>query len=132
MTGIEIIAAERRRQIDVEGFTPEHDDRDVMGQLACAAAAYALPDKTNAKIVKVEKGFWFEAWIARKILFPETWDASWWKPSPNDRIRELAKAGALIAAEIDRLQRCQVAFKHMETDRQVEDEDWHPVDGEIE
>ena len=30
-----------------------------------------------------------------------------WKPTPDDRIRELAKAGALIAAEIDRLQRIQ-------------------------
>lgn len=27
------------------------------------------------------------------------------KPTPDDRIRELAKAGAFIAAEIDRLQR---------------------------
>lgn len=33
------------------------------------------------------------------------WDKSWWKPTPDDRIRELIKAGALIAAEIDRLQR---------------------------
>jgi hypothetical protein len=27
MTGIERIAAERKRQIDKEGFTAEHDDR---------------------------------------------------------------------------------------------------------
>ena len=32
------------------------------------------------------------------------WNLIWWKPTPNDRIRELVKAGALIAAEIDRLQ----------------------------
>ena len=32
------------------------------------------------------------------------WDLEWFKPSPYDRIRELVKAGALIAAEIDRLQ----------------------------
>ena len=31
------------------------------------------------------------------------WNVVWWKPTPDDRIRELAKAGALIAAEIDRL-----------------------------
>ena len=36
-------------------------------------------------------------------LFPKSWDWTWWKPSPNDRIRELSKAGALIAAEIDRI-----------------------------
>jgi hypothetical protein len=35
------------------------------------------------------------------------WDREWWKPTPNNRIRELAKAGALIAAEIDRLQRLE-------------------------
>lgn len=31
------------------------------------------------------------------------WDNEWWKPSPDDRKRELVKAGALIAAAIDRL-----------------------------
>lgn len=31
------------------------------------------------------------------------WDEMLWKPTPDDRIRELAKAGALIATEIDRL-----------------------------
>jgi hypothetical protein len=30
-----------------------------------------------------------------------------WKPSPDDRFRELVKAGALIAAEIDRLLRAK-------------------------
>jgi hypothetical protein len=30
-----------------------------------------------------------------------------WKPTPDNRIRELEKAGALIAAEIDRLQRME-------------------------
>lgn len=35
------------------------------------------------------------------------WHPKWWKPTPDDRIRELAKAGALIAAEIDRLQRME-------------------------
>jgi hypothetical protein len=34
---------------------------------------------------------------------------AWWKPTPSDRIRELTKAGALIAAEIDRLKRAEQA-----------------------
>ena len=33
------------------------------------------------------------------------WRPSWWKPTPDDRVRELVKTGALIAAEIDRLRR---------------------------
>ena len=39
-------------------------------------------------------------WIRRR-LWP--WNESWWKPTPDNRIRDLEKAGALIAAEIDRL-----------------------------
>ena len=31
------------------------------------------------------------------------WSDKWWKP--KDKIRDLVRAGALIAAEIDRLQR---------------------------
>lgn len=31
------------------------------------------------------------------------WSDEKWNPEPDNRIRELAKAGALIAAEIDRL-----------------------------
>lgn len=39
------------------------------------------------------------------ILRAWPWEARFWKPCPDDRARELVKAGALIAAEIDRLQR---------------------------
>jgi len=53
-------------------------------RVAIAAAAYASPRKT------------------RKYR-TSPWNVVWWKPTPDDRIRELAKAGALIAAEIDRL-----------------------------
>ena len=43
-TGIEIIAAERQRQIEQEGWTPEHDAEHVNDEMALAASAYALPD----------------------------------------------------------------------------------------
>lgn len=87
-TGVEIIAEERKRQIEVEKWKPHHDDvTNAHGELANAAAAYALhPLYSNRS----------EYWPFHE---------SWWKPSPDNRIRELAKAGALIAAEIDRLQR---------------------------
>jgi hypothetical protein len=45
----------------------------------------------------------FSDW--RIVAWP--WDKGWWKPTPDNRIRELEKAGALIAAEIDRLQRME-------------------------
>lgn len=90
-TGIELIAEERKRQVEIEGYTADHDkEENDIGQLAFAAAAYACPPAAD----KV-KGF------KRTHLFP--WDSRVWKPS-DDRVRELVKAGALIAAEIDRLQ----------------------------
>ena len=42
-TGIEIIAEERKRQIEVEEWTPEEDDLYTAGQLALAGATYAIP-----------------------------------------------------------------------------------------
>ena len=92
-TGIELIAEERERQIKEEGWTPEHDDFHKNEELANAAVAYAIPD--NRQIIKRE-------------IWP--FACGWFKPNtyPRNkagRIRELVKAGALIAAEIDRLSR---------------------------
>lgn len=97
MTGIELIAAERKRQIEQEGWTPEHDDGHFDGELAQAAACYALPKQTRNGYL-LNRMVWEFFW---------PWDSEWWKPATNSRgrIKELTKAGALIAAEIDRLQR---------------------------
>lgn len=93
--GVSLIAAERERQVSVEGWTPEHDDEHSHGELATAAACYAAPLMCDNEI---------ETTMPRKaILAHWPWALTWWKP--GDRIRELVKAGALIAAEIDRLQR---------------------------
>ena len=94
-TGIELIAEERERQVTQEGWTPEHDDQHVHGEMAAAAACYAAETYSpkpalNANPLSGVASHW-------------PWDWSWWKPS--GRIRNLVKAGALIAAEIDRLQR---------------------------
>ena len=42
-TGIELIAEERQRQIDVEGWTKEHDAKHICDELALAAVCYAIP-----------------------------------------------------------------------------------------
>ena len=96
-TGVEIIAEERQRQIEVKGWTSDNDDRYVDEQLAEAAATYALPN----------------LWRNSPDRIPITWPFHnrWWKPTPENRIKELAKAGALIAAEIDRLQRINIELK---------------------
>lgn len=95
--GATLIAAERRRQMEAEGWTPEHDDEHDLCELLAAARAYL-----TAAVWAVLPVPAFDA----KSYPPSTWPwhASWWKPS-EDPIRNLIKAGALIAAEIDRLQR---------------------------
>ena len=90
-TGIELIAEERQRQIEVEGFTQEHDSKYKCGQLSDAAICYAM------------RGYWktrLKTWFA--VIWP--FDIMWYKSTANSRVRDLVKAGALIAAEIDRLQ----------------------------
>ena len=100
MIAVEMIAVERLRQIQAEGWTAEHDDAQVQSQIALAAAAYAFAaqfsafgtdDWTDEKWAKACPDFW-------------PWAPEWWKPS-NDPVRNLVRAGALIAAEIDRLTR---------------------------
>lgn len=83
------VQSERRRQINVEGWTPEHDDKHETGALASAAGCYAM--FSLAYPAGDPSHFW-------------PWDKSWWKPSPDGR-RNMVKAGALILAEIERLDR---------------------------
>lgn len=96
-TGFQLNAAirdvlvERQRQISVEGWTPEHDDAHSTGELARAAACYANPDLPY--MLQGTNGL---GW---------PWDESWWKPA--DQRRNLAKAGALIIAELERLYRLE-------------------------
>ncbi|SUC66001.1 hypothetical protein [Pseudomonas aeruginosa] len=87
------VQVERRRQVEAEGWTPEHDDEHSHGQMARAAACYALAgssapnDGTAALLVSL-------AW---------PWDEQWWKPSTARR--DMVKACALGLAEIERLDR---------------------------
>jgi hypothetical protein len=90
VSALEDIAAERLRQIEVEGWTPEHDDDYVDGQMARAAASYAL-------------GSTWAPQMRSATPTPWPWDVCWWKPTTPRR--DLIKAGALIVAEIERLDR---------------------------
>jgi len=93
--GAELIAFERKRQVEAKYWSPDHDDRLKGGELAEAAACYAMPEKVR------NTDIW--DFSVRYRIWP--WDEGYWKPTPEDRVGELVKAGALIAAEIDRLQR---------------------------
>ena len=95
MAGVELIAAERQRQIAVEGWTSEHDDQHDSGELTAAAECYAA--RAADQLSGISK-------FSAEVPMQWPWEKSWWKPS-DDPERNLAKAGALIAAEIDRLNR---------------------------
>lgn len=104
MSGVELIAAERQRQR--ERFTGDHDHNHVNGELVEAALCYGAVACAEARGSCAEE--WpvgmFDGHADSILSWP--WDDDDWKPS-DDPIRNLVKAGALIAAEIDRLKsRC--------------------------
>lgn len=91
-SGVHMIAVERHRQVEVEGYHPGHDAEHEADALALAGACYATPEDLREFVdgdPRREPTLWpFEGG---------------WKPSTHDRARELTKAGALIAAELDRI-----------------------------
>lgn len=86
MNGVERIAAARQKQLEVKGYTLERDRQYTRGELVYAAMAYAGEN------------------IEMDGIFMWPWDPQYWEPAEEDPIRNLERAGALIAAEIDRLQ----------------------------
>ena len=92
------IAIERRRQFEEEGYTARHDDMHEGGQLSLAAAAYAKHSADS-----------FETHVSldhyqHDCMPPTFWLKTWdWKP--KDPRRDLVRAGALIVAEIERIDR---------------------------
>lgn len=88
---VQSVIAERQRHQSAEGWTPEHDDQYSKSQLLWASSCYVL----NA------------IHPFNRIPFGWPWTPEWWKPT-NPR-RDLVKAGALILAEIERIDRQEAA-----------------------
>lgn len=98
MAVIDEIAAERKRQIEVEGYSPEHDDEHTRAELARAAACYALMTSDIGREAIYLHGRW-----------EDVLDLYW--PFERDCMklggprRMLVKAAAMLVAEIERLDR---------------------------
>jgi hypothetical protein len=75
-TGAQLVAGERRRQIDVEEWTEEHDRGHGPERLAAAGYAYMTGHR--------------DRW---------PWDSVHWKP--KNKLRDLIRAGALYQAAVD-------------------------------
>jgi hypothetical protein len=81
------LKAERFRQISIKGWTLEDDDAHAHRQLAQAAACYA----------------------AHETGITVRWPWSWMGFKPKSHRENLVRAGALIIAEIERIDRATVA-----------------------
>lgn len=89
MSAIDDVVAERVRQVLREGWSAEHDDQHATGDMARAAAAYAIHGLEPVGIIE--------------SIWP--WEARWWKP--KDARHNLVRAAALLIAEIERLDRAE-------------------------
>lgn len=109
-TGIELIAEERQRQIN-NGYDAQHDSHHNFDELASAAKTYInaaflttkskeMGNSNQAAISWHKYNEPFE-WKYLKLGWP--WEEESFKPTTS--LEDLIKAGALIAAAIDRLQK---------------------------
>ena len=90
------VIAERRRQVEREGYEPQHDDEHVCGEIAAMAALYAMPEGARE---------WSAVSTGYGATLGDAMCPNHWTPKFGDRRRELVKAGAFILAEIERLDR---------------------------
>lgn len=107
-SGLQLII-EGYRNLIGEEYVEENNSQ---GELAQAASCYAMPQRL--RLLHDEEG------AARRVpeQWPDSWYMSWWKPSPDNRMEELIKAGTLIAMELDRLLNTQENKKFPEKNLQ--------------
>ena len=93
---------ERESQIFGHGFDRAGDDQYTKNQLPLAAAAYLVHGtravRCRAEFADGQTHLVPDAW-------PHDWDTLHFKPSSEDRRRDLVKAAALVVAEIERIDR---------------------------
>lgn len=95
------LVAERKRQVKVEGYAPRtHDDQiNQDGQMARAAAAYAYGS------IMIKPTLDGSAFTGMFSVLRWLWPWHYHSYKPKGARRDLVRAGALIIAEIERLDR---------------------------
>lgn len=114
------VIKERNRQRTDERWSLAHDDAHQDGSLAAAAACYALAASYGGPFAQPygdRRGMGLEApprgcISILRLLWPASWSMELWKP--QDARRNLVRAGALILAEIERLDRVELAQRTAE------------------
>ena len=106
MDGVERIAVERKRQVEKQGWTAQHDDDHEYAELAWAAVCYAAPDLVFRKDDRANQIIYRDPWQFDPPYDKREYDGNIvlanWKLDTSKRIRQLEMAGALIAAEINK------------------------------
>lgn len=98
--GASLIAAERRRQVQEKGWSAAHDDEHD-DQSLLHAAGWIVNDLEDAATHESDE----DAEDDPDAPWPEKLAAHVRKKYGDDKVRRLTIAGAMIAAEIDRLRR---------------------------
>lgn len=93
---LQMVTQERARQVEVLGYDDENDASYEDDVLARAAASYLM-----RPIFTSPNNYVGDNMANPPKIFP--FRAEFWKPHPENRLRELTKAGALVLAEMHRL-----------------------------
>jgi hypothetical protein len=100
------VLAERRRQVEAEGYDQKHDDAHPNEEISAYAALYAMPPAARD-------------WPATETGYGDTLGAALcpvdWTPKFGNRRRELVKAAALLLAEIERIDRAAQSADNRKT-----------------
>ncbi len=102
---IQDVLAERQRQQTVEGWTTAHDDEHTPGDLALAAATYAICATAGALPAPTAPGSSRKDALLSSANFLWPWDSGYLKP--KGQRQDLVRAAALLLAEIERLDRAE-------------------------
>lgn len=96
---LNLVKAEREKQINKHGYTSEHDDKHWDGSIADAAACYAATGSVYLKYELTDGSFNYPP------LFP--WNHEWLKKEEKTRKEQIITACAMLMAEYERLERLE-------------------------
>jgi hypothetical protein len=104
MISIDLIKEERKRQITERKYDDKHDDDHDHDELIQAAQCYLDHVSIKSHVMNLNDSYDEKIKLYKDVKRPKNWPPQFDKDSwnPDSPIRDLVKAAALIAAEIDR------------------------------
>lgn len=124
--GVEWIALERARQVEKEGYDQRHDDGHSYRDLVAAAICYAEHAYQRGWLIERPETFGprdpeeaAAEYVGEPVPSEWPWNDEYWKP--KDPRRDLVRAGALIAAALDRMVRPPPAPADAQQEQQREE-----------